>query len=134
VPPSAIPYRAIAAQCLEEIGESWDRENVRNAFRELQASDDAYALASRLEAIAYATVRVFAQQGLPPSIQHLVQNVIAIARPFECAEARLVIYTPARALHIGVWPTVGRLTVWRSIVDAIWDALEQFVRHFRANS
>ena len=134
VPPSAIPYRAIAAQYLEEIGEFWDRESVRNAFHELQASEDVLTLASRLENLAYSTVHVFARQGLPPSLQHTIQNAVAIARPFEDAEARLVIYTPTRLLHTGVWPTVGRLTVWRSIVDSIWNTLEQFVQHFRATS
>jgi len=125
----SIPYRAIAEQFVEERGELWEPESIRNILREFRVGNDAYALASRLEDIAYATLRVYAKQKSPVSLRPAIQTAVAIARPFDDAEALLAIYTPTQIIHNRAWPTVGRLSVWRAIVDGLWDALDQWVHH-----
>jgi len=136
-PPRTRPrrsLRAIAAQFLKETGIGslapnvpWDREMLRALLTPLRDSDDVLILASRLEDVAYATKSVFAQ-GLAKrsALQEQLLQARCLARPFEDAEARLLIYTPTRIIHNTTWPTVGRLTVWRDIIDGIWDTFIQF--------
>jgi hypothetical protein len=126
--PAPIPYRAIAEQYLEEIGEVWDHETIRNTFLALRASEDVLTLASRLEDIAYATTRVFARSLSNPTLGLAITQARCLARAYDDAEAHLVIYTPTQIIHTQTWPTVGRLHVWRDIVDTIWGSLKAFTQ------
>jgi len=137
---SELTRNTINQESLEEITREFQYRQSRTLHK-LPAGDHVYTLASRLEDLAYSTLLAFTKQTtLPPSVQRTIQSAGLITQPLDEDHVRLVIYTPTRVIHAGVWPTrFLSAGVWptagqRAIIDAVWNALEQCVQHSHATS
>ena len=89
-------------------------------------------LATRVEDVVYATIQALHDQwaaSSPDRVRQVATSLRCLARPFEDAEARVLIYTPKHVIYQAVWPAVGHLTTWRTFVTDVWDTLWPYFHH-----